>query len=198
MDQLFNVRDGQIVDDRAESIMANGAVIALDWGASSVDYIILPSTLKGAFPDCSMRGTFSFLSELRAIAYSVVNDTIPEYELIFHIFREKRLLWNGIEYDFTEQVNTLVASMIPAIMKDVETFLKKHSNDFRPYALYLGGGGVIHAAPYLREAFGQRFPGGIHIVKDDHGKEEPVYSVMRGMGKQAKLSYDFMQREAAK
>lgn len=189
VDQVFQWEDLRLTDTRGKTLFANGAVLVIDWGASSIDYAIVTSSLKETTPDCSMRGTISFLPALKRIAFDKTGDTIPEYELLTQVFKRKALTWQGKEYDFSDEVAALIADVVPSVMTDIGTFLKQFADGFAPYSALLAGGGIVHAEMAIREAFGLRFPGGIHLVKDDAGKPEPVNAIVRGMAKRGLIAW---------
>lgn len=189
VDQVFQWEGLRLTDTRGRELFANGAVLVIDWGASSIDYAIITSSLKEAKADCTMRGTISFLPALRKIAFEKTGDTVPEFELLTQVFKKKSLTWKGKEFDFSDEVAALVAGLVPQVVKDVDTFLKQFADGFAPYTALLGGGGILHAEMAIREAFGARFPGGIHFVKDDAGKPEPVQAIVRGMAKRGYIAW---------
>lgn len=189
IDQIFRWDGLRLTDTRGKELFANGAILVVGWGASSIDYAIVTSNLKETMADCTMRGTISFLPHLRKAAFDKAGENIPEFELLTQVFKQKSLTWKGRDYDFSEEVAALIVELIPDVLRDIDTFLKQFSDGFVPYSALLAGGGMMHAEMAIREAFGLRFAGGVHIVKDDDGKPEPVWSVVRGMMKRGLIAW---------
>lgn len=186
VDQIFTWQpNGTLSAERGKQIFANGPLLFGDLGSNSNDWEWVPLSLANSENACSMGGTFNFFPKLAKLAYEKTHQDLTEYDLMYQVFRKRQITLNGVTYDFSQEIPLLYQEAVKELEGDIDLFLRTLKEKPQPYAMRLGGGGVINGESYFRQIFSSKFPGGVQIVEDDHGKPAPVWSIVRGMVKKS-------------
>ena len=190
IDQIFAWQNGFLSHERGKQLFEHGPVLFYDFGSNSSDIEWVPMSLLESESRCVMKGTFNFLSELESLAYAKTHQEITQYDLVYHVLKHRSLtLPNGVTYDFRKEIPQLFVTAAQSAKEDVSLLISELGDRPRPYTMYLGGGGAMYGKAAFIDAFTGKFFGGVHVVYDDQGNEEPVYSIRRGMVKKAIIEY---------